>query len=302
MLHTVLIQAPPTKASQLCVMLALACGEPGGLPLTTCPYSVERITLHDLCDQGQYENWGHELTSFHSCRRGGVLLTRQSMIGAHPMAAWSFNLSGSPIQRIDNVRRGLQRCLAASAAPGGHAASPVHGMQGFKRHKEVAGRPPDAVVYSSVLWDLQRWSTEVPGAMQARQLPGQVLDEWSGHFTALLRYIQVPLCVTAEAAVCGAWSHHGGGAHAARKPTRSRTRGAGVVLRAALVRVSIPRPRRRACMRAGTVSDRGGPHLQDDGAAAAEQLRRRGRRVRAARPGQEALCGAAQRPGKADCR
>ena len=59
------------------------------------------------------------------------------------------------------------------------------------RHMEVAGRPPDAVVYASVLWDLQRWSTEIPDAMQGRQLPRKVLDEWSGHFTALLRYIKV---------------------------------------------------------------------------------------------------------------
>jgi hypothetical protein len=66
--------------------------------------SVERITLHDLCDQDQWDNWGHDQTLFHSCRRGRVLLSRQSMIGVHPDGPYHLGMTGSPFQRILNVR------------------------------------------------------------------------------------------------------------------------------------------------------------------------------------------------------
>ncbi len=66
--------------------------------------SVERITLHDLCDQDQWDNWGHDQTLFHSCRRGRVLLSRQSMIGVNPDGPYHMGMTGSPFQRILNVR------------------------------------------------------------------------------------------------------------------------------------------------------------------------------------------------------
>jgi hypothetical protein len=65
--------------------------------------SVERITLHDVCEQGEFENWGHGQEVFHTCRRGPVLLARQSMVGTHPLSAGTFNLTGSPFERIDAV-------------------------------------------------------------------------------------------------------------------------------------------------------------------------------------------------------
>lgn len=65
--------------------------------------SVERITLHDLCDQDQWDNWGHDQTLFHSCRRGGILISRQSMIGVHPSGPYHMDMVGSPIQRVQNV-------------------------------------------------------------------------------------------------------------------------------------------------------------------------------------------------------
>ena len=134
--------------------------------------SVERITLHDLCEQGQYENWGHAESTFHTCRRGSVLLSRQSMIGVHPVP--SFNLTGSPFQRIAHVSAGLWDCIAFSA---GRVrcmrGAACHWRQGFARHVEVTGRQPDAVVYSSVLWDLQRWSQDAPGVLASRSCPTQ---------------------------------------------------------------------------------------------------------------------------------
>ena len=65
--------------------------------------SVERIALHDMCEQDYWDNWGHDQTLFHSCRRGRVLLSRQSMIGVHPNGPYHLGMTGSPIQRIQNV-------------------------------------------------------------------------------------------------------------------------------------------------------------------------------------------------------
>lgn len=66
--------------------------------------SVERIALHDLCEQDYWDNWGHDQTLFHSCRRGMVLLSRQSMIGVHPNGPYHLGMTGSPFERIHNVR------------------------------------------------------------------------------------------------------------------------------------------------------------------------------------------------------
>lgn len=55
-------------------------------------------------DQSTYENWGHEAKLFHSCRRGDLLVSRQSMIGVSPEGPYHMNYTGAPTERITNVR------------------------------------------------------------------------------------------------------------------------------------------------------------------------------------------------------
>ena len=40
---------------------------------------------------------------FHSCRRGDVLVSRQSMIGVSSEGPYHMNYTGSPTERIQNV-------------------------------------------------------------------------------------------------------------------------------------------------------------------------------------------------------
>ncbi|CAL5219581.1 g1441 [Coccomyxa viridis] len=121
--------------------------------------SVERITLHDLCKQGTYENWGHEANLFHSCRRGDLLVSRQSMIGVAPEGPYHMNYTGTPTERIEN---------------------------GFASHRALTGREPDAVVFSSFLWDMQRWGRFFPDKLQERGLSAETIEEWAANLEAVL--------------------------------------------------------------------------------------------------------------------
>ncbi len=67
-----------------------------------------RISCVGAGDQGPYENWGHEAKLFHSCRRGDLLVSRQSMIGVAPEGPYHMNYTGTPTERIENVRPALK--------------------------------------------------------------------------------------------------------------------------------------------------------------------------------------------------
>ena len=64
-------------------------------------------------------------------------------------------------------------------------------LQGFQRHHAVTGKPPDAVVYSSFLWDLQTWGRFEPEKRIAEGLEIELLDEWTYHFEDMLSVIKV---------------------------------------------------------------------------------------------------------------
>ena len=65
--------------------------------------------------QGTYENWGHEANLFHSCRRGDLLVSRQSMIGVAPEGPYHMNYTGTPTERIENVRPARQSAYCCTA-------------------------------------------------------------------------------------------------------------------------------------------------------------------------------------------
>ena len=67
-------------------------------------------------------------------------------------------------------------------------------MQGFERHRNFTGHEPDAVVYSSLLWDMQRWGHYESEKVATKELSANTLAEWSEHFQKVLRFIQVCTC------------------------------------------------------------------------------------------------------------
>ena len=63
--------------------------------------------------------------------------------------------------------------------------------QGFASHRKLTGREPDAVVFSSFLWDMQRWGRFFPGKVLERGLSTETIQEWSADFGAVLALIKV---------------------------------------------------------------------------------------------------------------
>ena len=63
--------------------------------------------------------------------------------------------------------------------------------QGFASHQKLTGREPDAVVFSSFLWDMQRWGRFFPGKVLERGLSTETVQEWSADFEAVLALIKV---------------------------------------------------------------------------------------------------------------
>ncbi|CAL8468115.1 g7654 [Coccomyxa elongata] len=72
-------------------------------------------------------------------------------------------MTGSPFQRIQN---------------------------GFERHRNFTGHEPDAVVYSSFLWDMQRWGHYEPEKVATKEISPDTLAEWSDHLRSVLRFIE----------------------------------------------------------------------------------------------------------------
>ena len=65
-----------------------------------------RLLAH-LClaraGEGGPDAWGHAPDDFHSCQRGEVLVSRQSMIGTSPEGPYYNDLTGTPAERILHV-------------------------------------------------------------------------------------------------------------------------------------------------------------------------------------------------------
>lgn len=57
-------------------------------------------------------------------------------------------------------------------------------------------------MFSSILWDLQRWGHYEPDKIAGKELAPASLAEWSGQFLNVLRFIKVCSAYTAES------SHH----------------------------------------------------------------------------------------------
>ena len=64
-------------------------------------------------------------------------------------------------------------------------------LQGFAKHRELTGREPDAVVFSSFLWDMQRWGKFFPDKLTERGLSTETIQEWAANFEAVLALIKV---------------------------------------------------------------------------------------------------------------
>jgi hypothetical protein len=64
-------------------------------------------------------------------------------------------------------------------------------LQGFAKHRELTGREPDAVVFSSFLWDMQRWGEFFPDKLTERGLSSDTIQEWAENFEAVLALIKV---------------------------------------------------------------------------------------------------------------
>lgn len=64
-------------------------------------------------------------------------------------------------------------------------------LQGFAKHREFTGREPDAVVFSSFLWDMQRWGKFFPDKLTERGLSSGTIQEWAANFEAVLALIKV---------------------------------------------------------------------------------------------------------------
>ena len=64
-------------------------------------------------------------------------------------------------------------------------------LQGFASHRELTGREPDAVVFSSFLWDMQRWGKFFPDKLNERRLSTETIEEWATDFKAVLALVKV---------------------------------------------------------------------------------------------------------------
>ena len=65
--------------------------------------------------EGGPDSWGHTPDEFHSCQRGEVLLSRQSIIGTSPEGPYYNDFTGTPSERILHVRSTI--CYCTNAAP-----------------------------------------------------------------------------------------------------------------------------------------------------------------------------------------
>ena len=72
-----------------------------------------------------------------------------------------------------------------------YAKSIAHLLQGFASHRALTGREPDAVVFSSFLWDMQRWGRYFPDKLQERGLSAETIEEWAANLEAVLVSIKV---------------------------------------------------------------------------------------------------------------
>ena len=81
----------------------------------------------------------------------------------------------------------MQHLLRAIACP----LSRGHLLQGFASHRALTGREPDAVVFSSFLWDMQRWGRFFPDKLQERGLSAETIEEWAANLEAVLVSIKV---------------------------------------------------------------------------------------------------------------
>ena len=64
-------------------------------------------------------------------------------------------------------------------------------LQGFASHRALTGRDPDAVVFSSFLWDMQRWGRFSPGKLAERGLRADTINEWAADLESVLALIKV---------------------------------------------------------------------------------------------------------------
>lgn len=72
-----------------------------------------------------------------------------------------------------------------------YTGSPTERIQnGFAKHREFTGREPDAVVFSSFLWDMQRWGKFFPDKLTERGLSSGTIQEWAANFEAVLALIK----------------------------------------------------------------------------------------------------------------
>lgn len=78
-------------------------------------------------------------------------------------------------------------------------------MQGFQSHREFTGREPDAVVFSSFLWDMQRWGKFFPEKLTERGLSTEMIEEWAHNLEAVFALIKVIIMLSNLRP--GAWAH-----------------------------------------------------------------------------------------------
>ena len=77
--------------------------------------------------------------------------------------------------------------------------------QGFASHRKLTGREPDAVVFSSFLWDMQRWGRFFPGKVLERGLSTETIQEWSADLIAVLALIKVRQWALMSCRMCKAY-------------------------------------------------------------------------------------------------
>ena len=123
-----------------------------------------------------------------------------SAIACTSTASEQSALVSIPLVQLETGRFHLP--LKGDAAPRSHmrntcsraiayAKSIAHLLQGFASHRALTGREPDAVVFSSFLWDMQRWGRYFPDKLQERGLSAETIEEWAANLEAVLVSIKV---------------------------------------------------------------------------------------------------------------
>jgi len=97
------------------------------------------------------------------------------------------------------------RCSLHTPGPTAGLLNIAIWMQGFKSHREFTGREPDAVVFSSFLWDMQRWGKFFPEKLTERGLSTETIEEWAHNLEAVFALIKVSIMLCNPRP--GAWAH-----------------------------------------------------------------------------------------------